>query len=98
MLPGLKLVRVLNLGAGVQSTTLYMLAAEGRIEPFDVAIIADTKDETARTYRHVEWLGTQAGYLDSCTGRAGPSARSISRTRSNWGSRWSAGEAAGFSL
>ncbi len=32
---------VLNLGAGVQSTALYLLAREGRI-PCDVAIFADT--------------------------------------------------------
>lgn len=35
-------LRVLSLGAGVQSTTLLLLAAEGRIGPLDAAIFADT--------------------------------------------------------
>ena len=49
-------VHVLNLGAGVQSTTLYLLSMEGRIQKFDCAIFADTQDETAETYGHLEWL------------------------------------------
>ena len=35
---------VSNLGAGVQSTALYLLAREGKYT-FDVAIFADTGDE-----------------------------------------------------
>lgn len=46
--------RVLNLGAGVQSTTLLLLAAEGRIPRFDVAIFADTGWEPAAVYRHLD--------------------------------------------
>jgi hypothetical protein len=47
------LLRVLNLGAGVQSTTLYLWAVDGQIE-FDVAIFADTGDEPEDVYAHVE--------------------------------------------
>jgi 3'-phosphoadenosine 5'-phosphosulfate sulfotransferase (PAPS reductase)/FAD synthetase len=54
-------VHVLNLGAGVQSTTLYLLSMEGRIQQFDCAIFADTQDETAATYKHLEWLKTLGG-------------------------------------
>jgi len=49
---------VLNLGAGVQSTMLYLLACEGhKVMPrIDVAIFADTGDEPQAVYRHLEWL------------------------------------------
>lgn len=46
---------VLNLGAGVQSTALYLLAREGQLQ-FDVAIFADTGEEPAAVYRHLAWL------------------------------------------
>ena len=48
--------RVLSLGAGVQSTTLLLLAAEGRIEPFDAAIFADTGWEPRAVYDHLDRL------------------------------------------
>lgn len=50
-------LRVLSLGAGVQSTTLALMAAHGEIDPMpDCAIFADTGDETAATYEHLRWL------------------------------------------
>lgn len=49
-------MRVLSLGAGVQSTTLALLAAEGEIEPPDVAIFADTGWEPPWVYEHLQWL------------------------------------------
>lgn len=51
---------VLSLGAGVQSTTLYLLAMAGEI-PCDVAIFADTQDEAEAVYRHLEWLQSLNG-------------------------------------
>jgi hypothetical protein len=51
---------VLNLGAGVQSTTLYLMSIQGTPR-FDVAIFADTGEEPAAVYRHLEWLQTLAG-------------------------------------
>lgn len=51
------MLRVLSLGAGVQSTTLALLAAVGEIgPPLDCAIFADTGSEPAGVYRHLEWL------------------------------------------
>jgi hypothetical protein len=51
------MMRVLSLGAGVQSTTLALMAAHGEIGPMpDCAIFADTQDEGAETYAHLEWL------------------------------------------
>lgn len=51
---------VLSLGAGVQSTTLYLLAMSGVI-PCDVAIFADTQDEPGAVYKHLEWLKSLNG-------------------------------------
>lgn len=49
-------LRVLSLGAGVQSTTLALMAARGDLEFPDCAIFADTGSEPASVYRHLEWL------------------------------------------
>lgn len=60
---------ILNLGAGVQSTTLYLLSMESRIQKFDCAIFADTQDEPGAeerrlglpdppesVYAHLDWM------------------------------------------
>jgi hypothetical protein len=48
---------VLSLGAGVQSTTLALMAAHGEIGPMpDCAIFADTGWEPQAVYEHLEWL------------------------------------------
>lgn len=49
-------MRILNLGAGVQSTTLALMAKSGEIETFNYAIFADTQAEPKSVYRHLEWL------------------------------------------
>jgi len=50
-------LRVISLGAGVQSSTLALMAAHGEISPIpDAAIFADTQSEPAAVYRHLEWL------------------------------------------
>ena len=51
------LTTVLSLGAGVQSTTMALMAAVGELQPMpDCAIFADTQDEPAAVYRHLAWL------------------------------------------
>lgn len=52
----MKKFRVLNLGAGVQSTTLALMSARGLVEQFDIAIFADTGEEPRAVYEHLEWL------------------------------------------
>lgn len=52
-------LRVLSLGAGVQSTTLALMSARGELEPLDCAIFADTQSEPVAVYRHLAWLETQ---------------------------------------
>ena len=48
--------RCLSLGAGVQSTTVLLLALAGRLEAFDRVVFADTGDEPAAVYEHLERL------------------------------------------
>lgn len=77
-------IHVLNLGAGVQSTALYLLAMEGKITRggghpvvFDYAIFADTqeepKDPGASVLDHLAWLRSLGGFpiLDATAGRLG---------------------------
>lgn len=49
-------MRTLSLGAGVQSTTLALMAAHGEIERPDAAIFADTQWEPKAVYDHLAWL------------------------------------------
>lgn len=50
-------LRILSLGAGVQSTTMALMAAHGEIKPMpDAAIFADTGWEPKATYEHLDWL------------------------------------------
>ena len=55
-------VRVLSLGAGVQSTCVYLMAVEGVFEqPPTEAIFADTMWEPDEVYRHLEKLEAYGG-------------------------------------
>lgn len=50
----------LSLGAGVQSSTMALMAARGEIGPMpQAAIFADTQDEPASVYRWLDWLEKQ---------------------------------------
>ena len=51
----------LRLGAGVQRTTLALMAATGDLCPYviDAAIFADTGWEPPEVYRHFDWLEQQ---------------------------------------
>jgi hypothetical protein len=56
-------LRVLSLGAGVQTAALALMAAKGEFGPMpDCAIFADTGDEKRGTYRYLDWLDTQLPY------------------------------------
>jgi hypothetical protein len=63
MSPARKEYHILNLGAGIQSTTLYLMAV--RDSPlklhFDAAIFADTQWEPKEVYRHLKWLQSLGG-------------------------------------
>lgn len=51
-------MRILSLGAGVQSSTLIYMEQEGLIKPFDYVIFADTQAEPQAVYKHLEYLQT----------------------------------------
>lgn len=51
------MLTVISLGAGVQSTTMALMAAHGEIGPMpDAAVFADTQDEPQAVYDHLAWL------------------------------------------
>lgn len=56
MARGAENMKVLSLGAGVQSTTILLMACKDEIKKPDVAIFADTGWESSETYKHLEWL------------------------------------------
>lgn len=50
-------MKIISLGAGVQSTTMALMAAHGEIGPMpDCAIFADTQWEPKKVYDHLNWL------------------------------------------
>lgn len=51
-------LRLLSLGAGVQSTVLALMAASGELPGLDAAIFADTGWEPKRVYEHLDKLET----------------------------------------
>lgn len=53
-------LRVLSLGAGVQSSTLALMIADGEIASVDFGVFADTKGESKATYR---WLDKLEGLV-----------------------------------
>lgn len=55
-------LRVISLGAGVQSSTMYLLAARGDVGPMpDAAIFSDTHAEPPWVYEHLAWLELNFG-------------------------------------
>lgn len=53
-------LRLLSLGAGVQSTAVLLLACDGVIPPFDVAVFADTGWEPRQVYANLARLAAHA--------------------------------------
>lgn len=53
-------LRILSLGAGVQSSTVLRMAIHGEIEPIDHAIFADTGWESKAVYGHLKFLRAEA--------------------------------------
>ena len=56
-------LRVLSLGAGVQSSTLALMMAHGELRPVDHAIFADTQGEPAEVYAWLDTLEHLVGKL-----------------------------------
>lgn len=69
-------LRLLSLGAGVQSTTALILAATGELEPLDGAIFSDTGWEPKAVYDHLDRIEREV---------AGPAGIPIYRVRASEG-------------
>lgn len=52
-------LRILSLGAGVQSTVVALMSARRDLPMFDAAIFCDTGWEPKAVYRHLDWLEAQ---------------------------------------
>ena len=53
-------MHIISLGAGVQSSTMALMATHGEITPMpDAAILADTQGEPATVYKWLDWLEKQ---------------------------------------
>ena len=55
-------LRILSLGAGVQSSALAMLIEQGKIPMVDAAIFADVGAEPDNVIEWLEWLKTKVSY------------------------------------
>ena len=66
------MLRVLSLGAGVQSSTLALMSARGDLPKFDAAIFADTGWESERVYSWLDWLEKQLPFPVVRVKRDGP--------------------------
>lgn len=55
---------VISLGAGVQSSTMALMASRGELLDIkvDFAVFADTQDEPANVYRWLDWLEKQLSF------------------------------------
>ena len=53
------MIRILSLGAGVQSSTLALMIAHGELPAVDAAIFADTQWEPAKVYEWLDWLESE---------------------------------------
>lgn len=82
-------MRILSLGAGVQSSTLALMAAVGEIPAPDCAIFADTGWEPAAVYKHLDWLETQLPFPVHRVS-AGNIRDDLMRAKPGRGNRWSA--------
>lgn len=79
---------VLNLGAGVQSTALYLMSIDGDepdVPKFDAAIFADTQEEPDEVYRHLDWLEKQGGpkIVRTTAGRLGDALDQVADANGN---------------
>ena len=63
MVPIEPTIRIVSLGAGVQSTVMALMGDRGEFGPKpDCAIFADTQWEPAHVYEHLAWLESELSY------------------------------------
>ena len=57
-----KKLRILSLGAGVQSSTLALMIEKGQVPMVDAAVFSDTFGEPKAVYEWLEWLKKQLSF------------------------------------
>ena len=78
-----KQYHIISLGAGVQSSTMALMAAHGEITPMpDCAIFADTQAEPQSVYTWLDWLETQLPFPVHRVSRGSLAAESVKVRRS----------------
>lgn len=86
------MIDIISLGAGVQSSSMALLAAHGEIEPMpQLAIFADTGWEPRGVYNWLAWLETQLPFPVVRVGNCGIRRDQISarvRGKAEDGQRW----------
>lgn len=88
------MIRVLSLGAGVQSTTLLLMSCLGQLPKLDAAVFADTQWEPRAVYEHLAWLSNYAAEcgIRVLTGSVGNLREDALRSKMNGqvvdGGRW----------
>ena len=55
-------LRILSLGAGVQSSTLALMIEKGEIAPVTCGIFADTQAESKETMEFLNWLKSKLSF------------------------------------
>ena len=58
----MKKLRILSLGAGVQSSTLAMLIEQGKVPMVDAGIFADVGAESDNVIDWLQWLKSKVSY------------------------------------
>ncbi len=58
----MKTLRILSLGAGVQSSTLALMIEKGEVPMVDGAVFADTMGEPKAVYEWLDWLKKQLSF------------------------------------
>lgn len=56
VVPDVTRIRALSLGAGVQSTAVLLMSLDGLLPAYDAVVFADTQDEPADVYAHLDRL------------------------------------------
>lgn len=88
----MKTFHILNLGAGVQSTTTYLMDRDGTLAEelglprLDAAVFADTGEEPEAVYRHLAWLKSLGGVpiLTGSAGRLGDDLSQLGESTGPW--------------
>lgn len=75
-------LRILSLGAGVQSTTVALMIARGDLPMVDCAIFSDTGWEPRAVYEHLEWLKSVLPYPVHTVSAGNIRADAIAKTNS----------------